>query len=191
MQLGPKGFDALREHAELSAHPFTAFIFARLERMRGVLKRAGAELPSGLVHGDPFLDNLLVDASSLEGTALLDWEDSTMGPYAFDLATSVVGGCFDNKGVLREGQLRGLLRGYAEARALTDAEAAGIADLMWANAMCVAGYRFQRFNLALTGLPEAVRNSYLEMKVLVEALEADVLPGQVNDIVAEIRRGGA
>ena len=114
-----------------------------------------------------------------------------MGPYAFDLATSVVGGCFDNKGVLREGQLRGLLCGYAEARALTDAEAAGIVELMWVNAMCVAGYRFQRFNLALTGLPEAVRNSYLEMKVLVEALEADTLPRQVNDIVAEIRRGGA
>ena len=187
MQFGAAGVDELRQHAELSSHPFTAFLDARLPKMRAALTRAGASLPFGLIHGDPFLDNLLVDEESVEGTALLDWEDSTMGPFVFDLATAVTGGCFDNKGALREGQLRGLLRGYVAARTISDAEATAVVELMWANAMCVAGYRFQRFNLALTGLSEAVKNSYLEMKVLAEALEGEVLPKVINDIVAEVR----
>jgi Ser/Thr protein kinase RdoA (MazF antagonist) len=187
MQFGPGGLGELRQSAALASHPMTAFLDARAPKMREALARAGASLPRGLIHGDPFLDNLLVDVDSVDATALLDWEDSTMGPFVYDLATSVVGGCFDNMGALREGQLRGLLRGYAAARPISDEEAAAIVELMWANAMCVAGYRFQRFNLALTGLSEAVKNSYVEMKLLAEALEGEALPKVVNDIVAEIR----
>lgn len=48
------------------------------------------EGPAGLVHGDWRIDNLIFDAQTLEVAAVLDWELSTLGPPAFDLACQIM-----------------------------------------------------------------------------------------------------
>ncbi len=47
-------------------------------------------LPSGIVHGDFRIDNVILDTSTLDINAVLDWEMSTLGDPISDLAISLV-----------------------------------------------------------------------------------------------------
>ena len=46
-----------------------------------------ADVPRGLLHGDPFLDNLLAKESG-EVVGWVDWEDVAIGPLMFDVCVS-------------------------------------------------------------------------------------------------------
>jgi aminoglycoside phosphotransferase (APT) family kinase protein len=48
------------------------------------------DLPTGIVHGDYRIDNVILDSSSLDIKAVLDWEMSTLGDPISDLAISLV-----------------------------------------------------------------------------------------------------
>ena len=65
----------------------------RLERCRQALRDASAKLPSGVLHGDPYPDNLLHSMATGTST-FVDWEDVGRGPLVFDVASAAVGACF-------------------------------------------------------------------------------------------------
>jgi len=65
----------------------------RLERCRQALRDASAKLPSGVLHGDPYPDNLLHSMATGIST-FVDWEDVGRGPLVFDVASAAVGACF-------------------------------------------------------------------------------------------------
>jgi aminoglycoside phosphotransferase (APT) family kinase protein len=65
-----------------------------MDRLGEVLARRLESLPSdlpwSLVHGDYRLDNVILDADSLDARAVLDWEMSTLGDPLADLALALV-----------------------------------------------------------------------------------------------------
>lgn len=82
-----------------------------------------AELPTGLIHGDLFIDNVLYDdAGAL--TALLDFEQASWGRLAYDLAVSVLAFGY-GRDDFRADVTRAFIEGYTAERAPAPAERAG------------------------------------------------------------------
>ncbi len=77
-------------------------------------------LPSGLVHGDLFRDNVLWDDGEL--VALIDFESASRGTFVYDLAVCVHAWCYGDSFDLE--LVRALVSGYTEKRRLSDAERA-------------------------------------------------------------------
>jgi Ser/Thr protein kinase RdoA (MazF antagonist) len=75
-------------------------------------------LPMGLIHGDLFRDNVLLEGN--EVCALLDFESASYGCFAYDLMVTVLAWCFGD--ALAEGLVAELLRGYLSVRSLSEAE---------------------------------------------------------------------
>jgi homoserine kinase type II len=96
--------------------------------LRAALERAQAarrpELPSGMIHGDLFRDNVLWNARG-QVEALLDFEMSCAGTYAYDLMVTVLAWCVGDD---LDGRLASALRaGYERVRPLAEAERGGLA----------------------------------------------------------------
>jgi homoserine kinase type II len=82
-------------------------------------------LPSGIIHGDLFIDNVLYgDEGRL--TALLDFEQASWGTWAYDLAVTLLAFAF-GRDDFRPDVTRALLEGYGERRRLTAVERAAFA----------------------------------------------------------------
>jgi homoserine kinase type II len=98
---------------------------ARLERERR------PDLPTGLIHGDLFIDNVLyADSGAL--TALLDFEQASWGRLAYDLAVSVLAFGFGGDD-FRPDVTRAFIDGYLSVRGPTPAERdAFVAELEFA-----------------------------------------------------------
>jgi len=160
--------DGLREVKEVAGetHELVAFLSPR---SADCLKALSApDLPTGLLHGDPFLDNLMVGSA---GATLLDWDEAAMGPLALDLACAVVGGCFDEAGDLRETRLHALLQSYVQIRPLLRAEVLALPALMRANALLVAWYRWRAFHIEVADAPAEAKASFKEMVKICQSLE--------------------
>jgi homoserine kinase type II len=79
-------------------------------------------LPSGIVHGDLFRDNVLWEAGELR--ALLDFESAFHGPFIYDLLVTLCAWCFRSQFEL--GLVRALVTGYEDVRPLTPEERAAV-----------------------------------------------------------------
>jgi homoserine kinase type II len=95
-------------------------------RLRTLLEDTQASrdlaLPSGLIHGDLFRDNVLWDGPRL--SALLDFESACLGTYAYDLMVTVLSWCFGDD---LDARLASAMRaGYERVRPLTPAERRGM-----------------------------------------------------------------
>ncbi len=126
--LGPGRFGpadlALRcERVAVSVDAEARLLAAPLER--AVLAAASerrSDLPTGLVHGDLFRDNVLWHEGRI--AALLDFESAHDGPFVYDLAVTILSWCFDSS--LRTDLARAVVAGYREVRELDAAEREGL-----------------------------------------------------------------
>jgi homoserine kinase type II len=93
-----------------------------LPLLRGQLAdlRSLPAAPSGLVHGDLFLDNVLWEGDRV--SALLDWEMSGIDAFVYDVAVMLNAWCYGDR--FDPALARAFLAGYAEQAAL-DRAAAG------------------------------------------------------------------
>jgi homoserine kinase type II len=82
------------------------------------------ELPSGVIHGDLFIDNVLFDGPAL--VALLDFEQASWGRLAYDLAVTTLAFGF-GRDDFRPDIVSALFEGYRGERLLNDAERHGFA----------------------------------------------------------------
>lgn len=87
-------------------------------------ERRRSDVPSGLIHGDLFRDNVLWAPSGGGGSsaiaALLDFESAQHGAFAYDLAVTILSWCY---GSTLDAQLaRALVRGYRSVRELEPAD---------------------------------------------------------------------
>ncbi len=78
-----------------------------------------SKLPKGIIHGDPFLDNLLFRGEKV--VAVLDFEAASRGKYIFDLATAVNALCYDGERYDLK-RFESLIAGYESLRTLSLAE---------------------------------------------------------------------
>lgn len=90
--------------------------------IREVELRRVKTLPRGVIHGDVFRDNVLFDGPRL--TAILDFESASEGPFAYDLAVTLLAWCFgkDFEPLLA----RALVAGYQTVRPLQEDEQRGL-----------------------------------------------------------------
>jgi homoserine kinase type II len=80
-----------------------------------------AELPTGLIHGDLFIDNVLYDGDKL--SALLDFEQASWGRFAYDLAVTTLAFGY-GRDDFRPEIVHALIDAYTAARPPTTAERA-------------------------------------------------------------------
>ncbi len=83
-------------------------------------------LPSGLIHGDLFRDNVLWQGDDL--SALIDFESASYGTYAYDLMVTTLAWCMGDS--LDGTLVRALFAGYQSQRPLSEGEK---------EALCVEG----------------------------------------------------
>ena len=84
-------------------------------------RRRRTDLPKGLVHGDLFRDNVLWHDGQI--AALLDFESAHRGPFAYDLAVTILSWSF--RDALDLDVARAIVRGYREVRPLEESEREG------------------------------------------------------------------
>jgi hypothetical protein len=149
-----------------------------------------ASLPTGIIHGDPFLDNILVDAESGAFKAFVDFEDSCVGPLLFDVACTAAAGCYrpaadGGPDVLAMQLLRDLLRGYASARRFEEHEVAAFVPFMRMALLCNCTWRFKNFNLDHREV-ESCRDAYRELQWRIEDLEQAERVGEIDELVRAV-----
>ena len=98
--------------------------------------------PIGIIHGDPYLDNVLVSVSDHEQLlALVDFEDACVGPVMFDVGSAIAGGCIDDTGLNWTG-IKAFLTGYESVRKLSAIERDAITQFIRIGIMCSCAFRF-------------------------------------------------
>lgn len=164
-------------------HPFIAFVREHLEWLRELYKR---DVPWGVIHGDGFLDNTLYEdgphgSGECKLLALIDWEDSCVGPYALDLAVAASACCFTAANELIPERLVVLLKGYEECRPMLEKERESFADFMMAGALACGFYRFGEFNVRKPDSDVQAKDSY---KIMFERAERLKVGGAVRDCIS-------
>ena len=84
--------------------------------------------PSGLIHGDLFRDNVLWDRGTGKIAALLDFESAHDGPFAFDIAVTILSWSYGN--TLDLSIARAVVEGYRSVRELERADREVLYDEM-------------------------------------------------------------
>jgi len=103
-----------------SSDPEARAIGPALEAVvRAIAARRRTDAPSGLVHGDLFRDNVLWEpkAEPCRIAALLDFESAHDGPFAYDLAVTILSWCYGTE--LDLALAAAVVRGYRSVRELT------------------------------------------------------------------------
>lgn len=182
--------ESVEDALQGASHGFVEWLsssdWARLGRARRALKAQG--LPAGLLHGDPYTDNLMlvVEDGVIVSARLVDWEDACVGPLMYDLGCALVASAFDDAGTLREDVFKDVLRGYVETRGLLSGEeAAALPSLMAANALACALYRWYQFHVVDSEVPDDAKNAYLEMQAIVDALDSPHTSARVTTLIQE------
>jgi homoserine kinase type II len=99
--------------------PAVAVLTPELAQLR---RERAPELPTGIIHGDLFIDNVMFDdAGAL--TALIDFEQASWGRLAYDLAVTTLAFGY-GRDDFRPEIVRALVDAYTAARPVTDAERA-------------------------------------------------------------------
>lgn len=107
----------IRAHDRPELRDATAVLTGVLEEVE---ERWDASLPSGVIHGDLFRDNVRWRGVRIVGG--LDWESASDGLYVYDLAVAILAWCYDDH--LDWDLARSLARGYGSQRPLLAAERA-------------------------------------------------------------------
>tara|TARA_B110000208_G_scaffold91566_1_gene115182 strand:+ start:87 stop:2225 length:2139 start_codon:yes stop_codon:yes gene_type:complete len=161
----------------VEGHPFVDLYRSAVEELREAMATKG--LPRGICHGDPFLDNMLVDPSTGSLRGFVDFEDGAIGPLIFDIACACVAACFRLETLrgsswqhLDLTRLRFLLEGYCAIRPFTPTERSMFCVFMRVALLCNSTWRFVQFNIDHREL-KAQRNAHVELADRIEALRSD------------------
>lgn len=103
------------------------------------------EGPAGLVHGDLFPDNLVVQEGG--GLTVLDWETAGRDLFVLDLGMAIVGLCRQDCGFLPE-HARALIDGYQAHRPLGDAERRVLYQAVIYASLIIGYHRYRRHHLS-------------------------------------------
>ncbi|THB77189.1 MAG: homoserine kinase [Desulfobulbaceae bacterium] len=130
-----------------------------LQTIRPQIERScRSDLPTGLVHGDLFSDNMVFSHTNLG--AVLDFEEACNYYLVFDLGMCITGCCFRNNQLL-ESHAAAMISGYQKRRKLTPAETEVLQEHIIYGAAATAFWRYRQFNMIYPGSEK--RDAYQEM----------------------------
>lgn len=108
-----------------------------------------AGLPRGLIHGDLFYDNLLMQGDAFK--AIIDFEEACHYYCVFELGMAIVGACVDDANVEANGvdltKARALVAGYQQVRPLKTIEQQSLQMFVRYAAMATSYWRFKTYNI--------------------------------------------
>ncbi len=87
---------------------------------KDIKKRWPKKLPSGIIHGDLFIDNIFFKNNKLSG--IIDFYFAANDFFMYEIAICVNALCFDNyknKFVLNKKKVKGIIRGYESIRKIS------------------------------------------------------------------------
>jgi len=143
----------------IKAHPFVEWI----EEMKEQISRGIPEgLSRGLIHGDIFCDNLVINEDHLY---IIDFEEACHHYLLFDLGMAVVGTCCPQY-IPRDDLIQSLLEGYRSGGGLPEQELQYIDLFAMYAAAGTAFWRFRQFNVLTPH--EELSSHYHSMEGLAE-----------------------
>jgi len=190
IEAGRFGLDGLRERLERVDRTdgrFAADTRRIRERIAFHSANSPSSLPSGLIHGDLFRDNVLwrpeAGPSGLERTrardnsgpellALLDFESASAGAFIYDLMVCVHAWCYGQSFEL--GLARAMFQGYRQERPLEPAELAAVVPQGALAALRFATTRLTDFSLRAPPGAQPKRD-YRRFLARLDALESGAL----------------
>jgi homoserine kinase type II len=141
-------------------------------RLRKETKRRDAALPSGVIHGDLFRDNVLWSGG--EVAALLDFESASRGSFAYDLMVCVLAWCFGDG--FDTALACALVAGYEAVRPLEPSERASLGNE--AALVCLRFATTRITDYALRAPPgEAPLRDYRRFLARLDAIDRGALGG--------------
>ncbi|HEY3499606.1 MAG TPA: homoserine kinase [Polyangiaceae bacterium] len=178
-RLGPGRFgpaDMLERLARVRASGAKGELLRDVERARALYARLTQErdpgLPSGIVHGDLFRDNVLWHEGRI--AALLDFESVSHGPFVYDLLVTIAAWCYRSSFELDHA--RALVTGYESVRPLSPAERRAVRTEGPLACLRFVTSRITDFELrAPPGTPPL--RDYRRFLARLEAIEAGALDG--------------
>jgi homoserine kinase type II len=191
IEAGRFGLDGLRERLERVDRAdarFAADTRRIRERIAFHTAKSPSSLPSGLIHGDLFRDNVLwrpesgpsgverpralENGSSSELLALLDFESASAGAFIYDLMVCVHAWCYGQSFEL--GLARAMFEGYRLERPLEPAELAAVVPQGALAALRFATTRLTDFSLRAPPGAQPKRD-YRRFLARLDALESGAL----------------
>ena len=130
------------EETEFKTHPFLLWLKSELEWMIPELEKP---LPSGLLHGDLFLDNTLFDGKKM--VTIIDFEEGCHDTLLIDIAMTIIGCCYTEDHLLEEKLVHSFLDAYNATRPISDDEYKGLDPYVHYAALTIAFWRFRQFNI--------------------------------------------
>lgn len=114
------------------------------ERLKLEEEISRMKLPVGLIHGDVFVDNVLVEGKEVR--AIIDFEEACLGEFVFDLGMTMIGMC--SPGNRLDFDLSAaFVEGYLEKRILSPEEKEALQDCIVYAAAGVSSWRYWKFKL--------------------------------------------
>jgi homoserine kinase type II len=101
-------------------------------------------LPSGLIHGDLFYDNVLFEEERFK--AIIDFEEACRYYKGFDLGMGILGLC-EAGGTVGLDKVRALATGYQQVRMLEEIEKEALQLLVEYAAIATSYWRFWKYNI--------------------------------------------
>ena len=141
---------------KFATHPFVESLKSQLESMEPQLN---APLPTGLLHGDLFLDNTLFDGDEM--VAILDFEEGCYDTLLIDVGMTLIGCCYTPQHQLDIEAAKRFLDTYNASRPLTESEWKHLDCFVHYAALSIAFWRFRQFNIRRPNPHRA--NTYQEM----------------------------
>lgn len=114
------------------------------EQTAFITKNLPKNLPSGLIHGDLFFDNILFEGDKIK--AIIDLEEACSYYLIFDLGMAVIGLCrTDDKIDLTK--VKALIEGYETVRLLSSVEKKSLPLFVKYAATATSWWRFWKYNI--------------------------------------------
>jgi homoserine kinase type II len=143
-------------------HPFIDWLSEKISYLQ---KRIPQHLPTALIHGDVFFDNVIVRDDQL--MAIIDFEEACHYYRSFDLGMVIIGACRDRKGISFEkaGQF---IRGYQKEITLQSIERDSLKAFAVYAAVATSFWRFRQYHLRR---PEPrLYDKHVEMQTLADII---------------------
>ena len=135
-------------------HEFMVLLKDEVDQLRAEIPD---DLPEGILHGDLFPDNVL---GGSKVAAIIDFEETWIGPRIFDLAMAFVGFGWQGGAPVPE-RWQALLAGYESVRSLTAPERAALPAMHRYATLSIAACR--HWTHVMSEPDEKLADRYLEM----------------------------
>ncbi len=91
-----------------------------IQNMNNIKKNWPSKLPSGIIHGDLFVDNIFFNKDKLSG--VIDFYFAANDFFMYEIAICINALCFDykkNKFLINKKKIKNLIKGYESVRKIT------------------------------------------------------------------------